>query len=137
MSTNSEPVKKKHRTIEYQFLDPVDDNETFVSTGTTTNQTDEIIRYLKMSVNDQFKISNPLIAWEHHQNKLPYLSKLARRMYSIPATPAYVERHCSLVGPGRVRLKFNWAERAYKTYDPLWAGLGDEKVARFRGLCTT
>ncbi|CAF3514778.1 unnamed protein product [Rotaria socialis] len=92
MSTNSEPVKKKHRTIEYQFLDPVDDNETFVSTGTTTNQTDELNRYLKMSVNDQFKISNPLIAWEHHQNKLPYLSKLARRMYSIPATPAYVER---------------------------------------------
>ena len=39
MPTVGEPVKKKHRTIEDQFIDPDDDDQTFISSGTAINQT--------------------------------------------------------------------------------------------------
>jgi hypothetical protein len=51
-----------------------------------------------MPIADQYKISNPLLFWEHHKDKLPYLSRLARRMFSIPATSACVERQFSAGG---------------------------------------
>ena len=99
MSTVVEPVKKKHRTIEDQFLDPDDDDQTFISSGTATNQAmDELDKYLKMSIDDQYEVPNPLIFWHRHQEKFPYLAKLARRLYSIPATSAYVERQFSAGG---------------------------------------
>ena len=100
MSTAGEQVKKKHRTIEDQFVDPDDDDRTFISNGTATNHTmDELDKYLKMSIDDQYKVPNPLIFWDHHQEKFPYLAKLARRLYSIPATSTCVERQLSADGP--------------------------------------
>ncbi|CAF3427843.1 unnamed protein product [Rotaria sp. Silwood2] len=99
LSAFGEPVKKKHRTIEDQFIDPDDDDQTFISDGTATNPTiDELDKYLKMSIDDQYKVSNPLIFWQNYQDKLPYLAKLARRLYSIPATSAGVERQFSASG---------------------------------------
>ena len=44
------------------------------------------------------KYQNSLIFWHHHQEKFPYLAKLARRLYSIPATSACVERQFSADG---------------------------------------
>ncbi|CAF3383242.1 unnamed protein product, partial [Rotaria sp. Silwood2] len=100
IAASSEPLKKKHKTIEEQFIDPEDaDNDTFSSDSTSTrNQVDELNIYLKMSIDDKFKAPNPLPFWHHYQNKLPCLAKLARRLYSIPATSADVERQFSAVG---------------------------------------
>ena len=58
----------------------------------------ELDKYLKMSIGDQYKSPNPLIFWRDHQKKLPYLSKLARHIFSIPATSAGVERQFSAGG---------------------------------------
>jgi hypothetical protein len=96
ISTSTEPPKKKYRSIEYQFIDP-DDDESFGSAS--THQTmDELGKYLKMPTPEQFKTSNPLAFWQCHQDKFPYLAKLCRRLYSIPATSTCVERQFSAGG---------------------------------------
>jgi hypothetical protein len=99
-ATTSEPLKKKHKTIEEQFVDPEDIYDgTFGSTSSsTTPKFDELEMYLKMTIDDKFKISNPLPFWQCHQENLPNLAKLARRLYSIPATSAGVERQFSAAG---------------------------------------
>lgn len=96
----SEPAKKKHKTIEDQFTDPDDMmDQNVLSNSTVTDQNgDELERYLKMSIDDQFKLSNPLPFWSHYQDKFPFLSKLARKLFSIPATSAGVERQFSSAG---------------------------------------
>jgi hypothetical protein len=43
-------------------------------------------------------VPKPLVFWKHHEDKLPYLAKLSRRLYSIPATSACVERKFSAGG---------------------------------------
>ena len=93
-----EPKKKKHRTIEDQFIDPDDDDMNGLNASSTNQSSDELDKYLKMSIDDQFKLPNPLPFWKHHQEKFPYLSKLARRLFSIPATSAGVERQFSAGG---------------------------------------
>ena len=63
-----------------------------MSNGTATNQTmDELDKYLRTSIDDQYKVPNLLILRHLCQEKFPYLVKLARRLYSIPATSACVE----------------------------------------------
>ncbi|CAM4798311.1 unnamed protein product [Rotaria magnacalcarata] len=48
-SVISEPVKKKHRNIEDQFIDPEEDDEININSNTQTNQkVDELDKYLKM-----------------------------------------------------------------------------------------
>ena len=42
--------------------------------------------------------SNPLKFWKDQQEKFPRLSRLARRIFSIPATSASVERQFSGAG---------------------------------------
>ena len=93
MSKVNEPVKKNHRTILNQFIVSHDDDQTFISNSTAANQTiDEFDKYLKISIGDQYEVLNPLIFWHRHQEKFPYLAKLGRLLYLIPATSAYVER---------------------------------------------
>ena len=41
---------------------------------------------------------NPLLFWQEHANILPNLSKLARRIFCIPASSAGVERAFSSAG---------------------------------------
>ncbi|CAM2699933.1 unnamed protein product [Rotaria socialis] len=99
VSVISEPVKKKHRNIEDQFIDPEEDGEININSSIQTNQTvDELDKYLKMSIPDQYKVQDPLIFLKDHRDKLPYLAKLARRLYSMPATSACVERQYSAGG---------------------------------------
>jgi len=50
-------------------------------------------------MNDWYRLKYMIELWlPHHQDKLPYLSKLARRLFSIPATSAGVERQFSAGG---------------------------------------
>ena len=100
VAASSEPLKKKHKTIEEQFIDPEDaDDEIFGSNSSSTQiKTDELNKYLKMSIDDKFKIPNSLPFWQHNEDKLPHLAKLAKRLYSIPATSAGVERQFSTAG---------------------------------------
>lgn len=96
----SEPAKKKHKTIEDQFTDPDDllDQNMASNSSVTDQNGDELEKYLKMPIEDQFKLSNPLPFWNHYQEKFPFLSKLARKLFSIPATSAGVERQFSSAG---------------------------------------
>jgi hypothetical protein len=96
----SESLKKKHKTIEEQFIDPDDScDEIFSSSSSSTSQRfDELEKYLKMIIDDKFKKPDPLPFWQYHEDKLPYLAKLARRLYSVPATSAGVERQFSAAG---------------------------------------
>jgi hypothetical protein len=93
----SEPSKKKHKLMEDQFADPedinIDDDINIVST--TTFRNDELDEYLRMTIEDIYKNSNPLPFWKHHEQKFPCLSLLARRLFSIPVTLAAVERSFS------------------------------------------
>ncbi|CAF1396390.1 unnamed protein product [Rotaria sordida] len=98
-TTNSEPVKKKHKSMEDQFADPDDDDSCDVkSTPTTTIKNDELEKYLRMNIEDVYKQPNPLPFWRDHQNKFPGLALLARRLFSIPVTSAGVERQFSSAG---------------------------------------
>ncbi|CAF1510605.1 unnamed protein product, partial [Didymodactylos carnosus] len=47
-----------------------------------------------LGVND----SNPLLFWHDYQSRFPTLAILARRLFSIPATSAGVERQFSAAG---------------------------------------
>jgi len=48
---------------------------------------------------DKLKLpSNPLNFWRDHHDKFPRLSRLARRIFSMPATSASVERQFSGAG---------------------------------------
>ena len=50
-------------------------------------------------MNDWYRLKYMIELWlQHHQDKLPYLSKLGRRLFSIPATSASVEREFSAGG---------------------------------------
>jgi hypothetical protein len=93
-----ETKKKKHQSIEDQFVDPDDDDDGILGLNSTHQANDELDKYLRMSIGEQYKSPNPLIFWQSHQDKLPYLSKLARRLFSIPATSAGVERQFSAGG---------------------------------------
>ncbi|CAM4851537.1 unnamed protein product, partial [Rotaria magnacalcarata] len=86
--------------MEDQFADPDDDanNYDVNVTSTTIVKNDELERYLRMNIEDKYKQSNPLPFWRDHQNKFLALSLLARRLFSIPATSAAVDRQFSLDG---------------------------------------
>jgi hypothetical protein len=98
-TTNSEPLKKKHKSMEDQFADPDDDNSCDVNAAPTTAvKNEEFEKYLRMHIDDVYKQSNPLPFWRDHQNKFPGLALLARRVFSIPVTSAAVERQFSSAG---------------------------------------
>jgi hypothetical protein len=64
----------------------------------TSKKLDELDRYLNLEL-DKFRLtSNPLKFWNDQQEKFPRLSRLARRIFSIPATSASVERQFSEAG---------------------------------------
>ncbi|CAF3426928.1 unnamed protein product [Rotaria sp. Silwood1] len=98
-TTNSEPLKKKHKSIEDQFADPDDNNSCEGNlTPTSTIKNDELEKYLRMNIDNVYKQPNPLPFWRDHENKFPGLALLARRLFSIPVTPAGVERQFSSAG---------------------------------------
>ncbi|CAF1041677.1 unnamed protein product [Rotaria magnacalcarata] len=59
---------------------------------------DELDRYLAMEIDKSLLTNNPLDFWKIHSKTFPSLSKLARRVHSIPATSTEVERQFSSAG---------------------------------------
>jgi hypothetical protein len=62
------------------------------------NQSDELSRYLSMKIDMKQYHSDVLTFWKFNIDELPYLSKVAKRIHSIPATSAGVERQFSNTG---------------------------------------
>ena len=61
-------------------------------------QSDELSKYLSMKINmDEFS-SNAFTFWRNNANEFLCLSRMARQIYSIPATSATVERQFSVAG---------------------------------------
>ena len=56
---------------------------------------DEVDKYLSMHIDQTSIVDNPLVFGKKNQNNFPLLSKLARKVHSIPATTAAVERQFS------------------------------------------
>jgi hypothetical protein len=88
----SPPKKKKRFSEQFEsgnVSDEYDDHEE-----------DELNRYLSMRLDFDKINHNPLSFWREQVNMFPTLSSLARRLHSIPATTASVERTFS--GGGQV-----------------------------------
>ncbi|CAF3431492.1 unnamed protein product [Rotaria socialis] len=60
-----------------------------------TVQFDELDRYLILNIDKVSLTNNPLDFWRNHTMQFPLLSKLAKRVFSIPATSCGVERQFS------------------------------------------
>ena len=95
-----EPSTKKHKSMEDQFADPDDVN---IVNGVDVDpnfvlKNDELERYHRLNIEDEYKQSNPLPFWRDHHQKFPCLSLIARRLFSIPVTSAAVERSFSAAG---------------------------------------
>ena len=96
-TTLSEPSKKKHKSMEDQFADPEDINmnDDINIVSKLTFKSDELDKYLRMTIEDIYKQSDPLPFWKDREQKFPCPSLLARRLFSIPVTSAAVERSFS------------------------------------------
>lgn len=88
------PPKKKHKRFGEQF------ESGNVSDEYDNHEEEELDRYLSMRLDLDKVNDNPLVFWRDHANTFPLLSFLARRLHSIPATTASVERTFS--GGGQV-----------------------------------
>ncbi|CAF4383537.1 unnamed protein product, partial [Rotaria sp. Silwood2] len=64
----------------------------------TSKKLDELGRYLSLELDRSKLSSNPLNFWKEQHEKFPQLSRLARSIFSIPATSAGVEREFSAAG---------------------------------------
>ncbi|CAF4039435.1 unnamed protein product [Rotaria sp. Silwood1] len=61
-------------------------------------KSDELDRYLLLEFDKNKQYTEPLQFWKDYQNQLPFLSKYARSIFSIPATTTNVEREFSTAG---------------------------------------
>ncbi|CAF0849633.1 unnamed protein product [Rotaria sordida] len=104
-----QPPKKTQRQLFEQFTydntfdfpEQHDDDDGEPSANYFNNRTaDEVTQYMCLvgKVNKNKDNENPLPWWFEHKSKLPKLSLLARRLFSIPATSASVERQFSSAG---------------------------------------
>ncbi|CAF1207983.1 unnamed protein product [Adineta ricciae] len=92
------PPRKKQKRFGHQFesgnvSDEYDDRE----------EEEELDRYLSIRLDLDKIEDNPLVFWKQYGKTFPILSILARRLHSIPATTASVER--SFSGGGQVVTK--------------------------------
>ena len=61
-------------------------------------QSNELSRYLSMKIDMKDYRSDVLTFWKSNADELPCLSQVARRIHSIPATSAGIERQFSIAG---------------------------------------
>jgi hypothetical protein len=91
-ATSDEPVKKKPKRFGEDFetgnLSDEFDNE----------NDDELSKYLEQRIDIESIDDNPLTFWYENRFAYPILSRLARSIYSIPATTTNVERQFSASG---------------------------------------
>lgn len=64
------------------------------------NKSDEVDRYINLTLGDEEQYSDPLDFWRKPENQVtfPSLARLARKYYSIPCSSAAVERQFSATG---------------------------------------
>ncbi|CAF1321692.1 unnamed protein product [Didymodactylos carnosus] len=91
MVTTVQPATKKQKTLEEEFADPTDDD----NGSSTLYKTEELDKYLQFNIDEKYRQANPLLFWHDYQSRFPTLAILARRLFSIPATSAGVERQFS------------------------------------------
>ena len=87
-----EPVRKKQKRFGEEFETENVSDEYDDESG------DELNKYLEQRIDMASIDDNPLTFWYKYQSIYPILSKLARSIYSIPATTANVERQFSAGG---------------------------------------
>jgi hypothetical protein len=68
---------------------------------------DELERYLCKRLDTTTLPDNPLEFWKNHNMEFPILAKVARQIFSIPATTASVERSFSVAGNIVVKRRTN------------------------------
>ena len=61
-------------------------------------KSDELDRYLVMEMNKPSLSNDPLEFWKAQSENMPFLSRYAKQIHSIPATAASVERQFSAAG---------------------------------------
>ncbi|CAF1043050.1 unnamed protein product [Rotaria sordida] len=91
-ASTCEPVTKRRKRFGEEF-----------ETGNISDEfddehDDELSKYLKQRIEVDSIDDNPLKFWYEHRFIYPILSKLARSIFSIPATTANVERQFSAGG---------------------------------------
>jgi hypothetical protein len=100
-------LKLEHSSILDDFKDdsnPYDDefddeyDTRSIEFSLPMNQSDELSRYLSMKIDMKEYHSNVLTFWKCNTDELPHLKQVARRIHSIPATSAGVERQFSITG---------------------------------------
>ena len=90
--TSTEPVKKKPKRFGEDF------ESGNVSDEFDNESDDELSKYLEQKMDMESIDDNPLTFWYENRFTYPILSRLARSIFSIPATTADVERQFSASG---------------------------------------
>ncbi|CAF1116614.1 unnamed protein product [Didymodactylos carnosus] len=91
----SEVEEKKDQKDE-SVLD--DDDKLSETENNSYRRLDEFDQYLALKIDKNRLSTNPLELWCENQRTYPILSKVARKVHSIPATMAAVERQFSSAG---------------------------------------
>lgn len=102
-SSNSEtPPRKKFKSYTTQFDDDNDLEGTAENITTSKRVRRELDMYLQMNIINYVSSTedndNPLLFWKEQENLLPCMHKLAKQVFSIPASSAAVERSFSSAG---------------------------------------
>ncbi|CAF2741246.1 unnamed protein product [Rotaria sp. Silwood2] len=96
------PPRKKFKTYTTQFHDDTGLGETSSNMTIAKRARRELEIYLQLNLtnckylNDD--IDNPLLFWKEQEHVLPNMSRLAKQVFSIPASSAAVERAFSSAG---------------------------------------
>ncbi|CAF0844168.1 unnamed protein product [Adineta steineri] len=103
--TSSSPASaphKKFKSYTAHYDDELDCSESSKNVTTSMYARRELEIYLQMKLSKCMNINNedddPLIFWQEQESILPNLSKLAKRIFCIPASSAAVERTFSSAG---------------------------------------
>ncbi|CAF3384045.1 unnamed protein product [Rotaria sp. Silwood2] len=103
-------IKTEHSFILDEFkdnpnvldVDEAEDDDNFdtrsIEYSSPAIQPDELMRYLSMKIDMKDYSNNILTFWKLNVNEIPSLARIARRIHSIPATSASVERQFSIAG---------------------------------------
>ncbi|CAF1164306.1 unnamed protein product [Didymodactylos carnosus] len=102
-NTNPSPSpKKKFKSFTTQFDDDLDGAELSKTSTAGMGSRREMEIYLQMNLSNHPALDdendNPLLFWKEQKQILPHMTKLARRVFSIPASSTAVERTFSSAG---------------------------------------
>jgi hypothetical protein len=101
-ASSSPSPHKKFKSYTAKFYDDIDCPESNKRITNSVRARRELQMYLQVKLinctysNDEN--DNPLLFWKEQQNVLPNLSQLAKKIFSIPASSAAVERAFSSAG---------------------------------------